>query len=245
MGTNPTPEPDAPHTSPEPGRRRFTRAERREMIIDGAVNFFSEHGFGASTHQLAESLGITQPLIYSYFPSKEDLFEAVYERVFTGRWKEEWDTILEDRSVPLRTRLERFYVRYGDVIQSTEWMRIYLYSGLKSLDMNRRYIAIVDERIIKRICREVRHEFGLPSEQDAPITAREIEAVWTLHGGIFYYGLRRHVYEVPVADSFENAAIGAIDTFLRGMPAMVTTLLSKETEDDDVGPTGKSEEPDT
>lgn len=210
-----------------PERRRYSRAERREMIIEGAVNFFSEYGFDASTHQLAECLGITQPLIYSYFPSKEDLFEAVYERVFIGRWKEEWDGILTDRSVTLKARLEHFYRHYGEVIQSTEWMRIYLYSGLRSLDMNRRYIALVEERIIKRICREVRLEYDLPNEDEIAISAAEMEAVWVLHGGIFYYGVRRYVYRVPVSDEFVDVAARAIETFLNGMPAMVKSMLSQ------------------
>lgn len=201
------------------------------MIVDGAVKLFSESGFDASTHQLADFLGITQPLIYSYFPSKEDLFEAVYERVFAGQWKDHWDQILEDRSVPLKTRLERFYHHYGEVIQSTEWMRIYLYSGLKALDMNRWYISLVEERIIKRICREVRLEYGLPSEDEVPITPAEIEAVWTLHGGVFYYGVRRYVYEVPVASDFAEVAARATDTFLRGMPAMVEALLADRSAD--------------
>ncbi len=208
-------------------RQRYSRSERREMILEGAVNFFSERGFDASTHQLAEVLGVTQPLIYSYFPSKEDLFEAVYKRVFIGRYRDEWDVILKDRTQPLNERLVDFYGHYGEVIQSTEWMRIYLYSGLKSLDLNRWYIELVEDRIIRRICLEVRVAYGLPDAEEIPISPEEMEAVWTLHGGIFYYGVRRYVYDVPVGADFADVAGRAIETFLNGFPMMAKKLVQE------------------
>lgn len=207
-----------------PERRRYSRQKRRELIIDGAVQLFSERGFDASTHQLAEQLGVTQPLIYSYFPSKDDLLEAVYERVFLGRYKDAWDEELTDRAIPLPERLKAFYRCYGEVIQSDEWMRIYLYSGLQPLEMNKRYIAIVEKRIIERIAIEVRAAFDLPGPDTLPITPAEMETIWTFHGGIFYYGIRRYVYNVPVWAEFDEVVARSVDAFLHGMPMMIAKL---------------------
>ena len=59
------------------------------MILDGAIDFFAEHGLDGSTHALAKYLNVTQPLIYQYFPNKEELIDAVYEELFRGRWRAE------------------------------------------------------------------------------------------------------------------------------------------------------------
>ncbi len=79
-------------------RQRLSREERRNQILDRAVAFFSVHGFDASTRQLARSAGVTQPLLYNYFPSKEALIRAVYERVYLNRWNPDWDAVLADRT---------------------------------------------------------------------------------------------------------------------------------------------------
>lgn len=60
---------------------RLTRASphhRRAKIIEVATQIFMEDGFAATTMSMvAESLGGSKATLYKYFPSKEDLFEAV------------------------------------------------------------------------------------------------------------------------------------------------------------------------
>ena len=53
-----------------------TEAKRR-AILDAARAVFSEHGFErASMSQIAERVGGSKATLYSYFPSKDDLFVA-------------------------------------------------------------------------------------------------------------------------------------------------------------------------
>ena len=66
-------------TSDDPKRQRFAPAEREQLIIDGAIQFFADVGFAGQTRELAQRLGITQPLLYRYFPTKQDLIEKVYD----------------------------------------------------------------------------------------------------------------------------------------------------------------------
>lgn len=55
---------------------------RREHLLICATIAFVEVGFeGTSMHAIAESAGVTKPVIYALFPSKEDLFAAVVDRV--------------------------------------------------------------------------------------------------------------------------------------------------------------------
>src|SRR5581483_3788702 len=51
--------------------------ERREKILDAARRVFLESGFaGARTRRIAEEAGITEALLYRYFPSKWEIFRA-------------------------------------------------------------------------------------------------------------------------------------------------------------------------
>jgi hypothetical protein len=110
--------------------------------------------------------------------------------------------------------LLEFYRGYTKVIFRRKWLRIYLYAGLKGLDINRWYVGVVRDKILTRIIRECRHDLGLPV-QSKP-TASEIEMAWVFHSGIFYYGVRKYIYESPVLEDQDRMIRDALDAFLAG-----------------------------
>jgi AcrR family transcriptional regulator len=60
---------------------RLTSEERRQHVLDAAVEEFAAAGYHAtSTTTIAKRAGISQPYIYALFPNKRDLFLAVYKR---------------------------------------------------------------------------------------------------------------------------------------------------------------------
>lgn len=204
--------------SPEP-RRRLPREERERQIVAAAVRFFAEVGFEGQTRALAERLGVTQPLLYRYFPDKETLIERVYEEVYLSRFKPEWEVLLRDRSRPLADRLTDFYSDYARTIFTYEWVRIFMFAGLKDVNINERYLELVRTRILTPICQELRALLGRPA--DAPPDPAEIEAAWGLHGGVFYLGIRQFIYHLPVPDDLEAVIARQVRTFVEGAPAML------------------------
>ena len=54
-----------------------------------------------STRDLAKYIGVTQPLLYHYYGSKENLIDCVYREVFFSRWSPEWEEVLADTTRPL------------------------------------------------------------------------------------------------------------------------------------------------
>lgn len=65
-----------------PARARQSSEERREQVLEAAVREFAEAGYeAASTAAIAKRAGISQPYIYALFPSKQELFLAVHDRV--------------------------------------------------------------------------------------------------------------------------------------------------------------------
>lgn len=66
-------------------RRRVPRAEREAQLLDVAVPLFSERGFhGVSVDEVAAGAGVTKPMVYAYFGSKEGLFAACVEQAAAG-----------------------------------------------------------------------------------------------------------------------------------------------------------------
>jgi AcrR family transcriptional regulator len=60
-----------------PGRARTPRAEREQQMVEAASELFAERGFGGvSMDDIAKASGITKPMLYAYFDSKEGLFAA-------------------------------------------------------------------------------------------------------------------------------------------------------------------------
>jgi AcrR family transcriptional regulator len=56
-------------------------ARRRPQILDGALKLFLEHGYdGTSMQAVASAAGVTKPVIYAAFDSKDALFRALLER---------------------------------------------------------------------------------------------------------------------------------------------------------------------
>ncbi|WP_407169362.1 TetR/AcrR family transcriptional regulator [Bradyrhizobium sp. ORS 111] len=206
-------------------QRRLSADDRRSQFVAKAAELFAEEGFAVGTRALARKLGVTQPLLYRYFPSKDDLIKEVYQQVYLGPLETGWEKSLSDRSRPLRLRLQEFYQAYTDTIFTRKWLRIYLYSGLKGLDINRWYVGMVKDKILTRIIRECRHDAGL-TVQGRP-SATELELAWVFHGGIFYYGVRKYIYEAPVLEDKAQMISDALDIFLAGFERLAESSTDR------------------
>ncbi len=61
----------------ESKRRRMPRAQRERQMIAVAEEIFAERGYQASSmDEIAERVGVSKPMIYEYFGSKEGLLVA-------------------------------------------------------------------------------------------------------------------------------------------------------------------------
>lgn len=211
-------EPSCRQRKPRTSKKRMGRDEREALIVDEAVCFFAEHGFEGNTRDLAKRIGITQPLLYRYFPSKESLIERVYDEVYVQRWQPKWEDLITNREQSLEERLCRFYKEYARAVYDYVWVRIFIYSGLKGVDINDRYLAIIRTKVLEPVCREMRHENGLANPEEVPFTDEELELVWGLHGSFFYRAVRRFVYNIENTLFTDEAIENDVRTFLAGAP---------------------------
>lgn len=206
-------------------RLRLLPDEREKQIVQAAIRFFAEVGFDGQTRELAKRLGVTQPLLYRYFPTKQDLVDRVYRDVYLNRWKPEWQDWIKDRRRPVAARLKQFYGEYYPAIVNHDWMRIFFQSGMRNVGFNQRYLKLVRERIFLVLCEEVRHEFGLPEVKSVQITPAELELYWGLHGSIIYDGIRQYIYGVAVPPQPAAVIEAKIDIFMTGLKPILRKML--------------------
>jgi len=183
----------APGAPPPALRRRLPVAVRERQIVTAAISYFAEHGFAAQLRDLASAIGVTHTLVYHYFPTKQALVDRVYLEVIAGRWKPEWEKLLDNRTIPVPEKLVQFYGDYARTVLTREFVRILVFSGLTDRSITDRFFNMLSERLFPRLIRETRRFRG--SRSRAKPSAREHELLMGLHGGVFYGGLRRFVYD--------------------------------------------------
>lgn len=87
---------DLPSATVHDASRRGRRKESRPgELLDAALDLFVEKGY-AATHveDVAARAGVSKGTLFLYFPSKQELFQAVVRQAIAGRFAE-WDLELE------------------------------------------------------------------------------------------------------------------------------------------------------
>ncbi len=208
-----------------PPRRRLSQEDRRRVIIEQAIQVFAEQGFGASTRVLAQRIGITQPLLFQHFASKDDLIQAVFAALFERMSMRDWRTALGDGDGDLRSRLIEFFMSYATTLYDYHWIRIYMFAGLEGGTFNRMYIGKLTEPLLREIAAQIRRDRGLKRCAPADVTAREIELLWILHGGLYYSAIRKQIYGMAIESVDVRPLIQyGVDAVLAGMGNLLDDL---------------------
>jgi AcrR family transcriptional regulator len=80
--------------------------ERKNEILDAVEKLFSEKGYDeTSISEIIEKVGIARGTVYYHFKSKEDMLDALIDRM-SGRFLKAAKEISEDKNIPV---LERFF----------------------------------------------------------------------------------------------------------------------------------------
>jgi AcrR family transcriptional regulator len=199
--------------------RRLDAQTRERQIVEGAISYFGEVGLDGQTRELARRLGITQPLLFRYFPTKAALIERIYEEVYLKRWNPAWEATVRDAALPCLERFRRFETDYQRTIDDYAWLRIFVSAGLKGFDLPSRYLGMVRERIFAPLLADMRAESGLPSIEAQPLAADEFELLFGIHGALVYVGLRSRVYGIDAPMDRDAVRAAMLDAALPGLPA--------------------------
>src|SRR5215208_4295766 len=212
---------EAPARAKSVKRRVTTRlpaAERRALILEKAFEFFSEYGLTAQTRGLAEACGVSQRLLYSMFPNKASLINAVYDASIAGPFKAIWFVQLRDRDKPLAQRLNEFYREYYDTILTRRWLRLFLYASLAEVEMAPTYIAAIIRTLLETVVDEAASDAGLKMPSDRALIQ---ELGWTLHGNVSHLAIRRHIYHDSTSLDAHRVIELHVTSFLAGIRSIL------------------------
>ena len=197
-------------------KRRMPAGGRRENILQGAMEIFAQKGFrGTTTREIAQRLGISEALMFKYFPSKGALYRAIFQRKTEGSeeklFSEEAIQAKDDRQV--FQSLALYLLRQN--MEDPTFMRLVLYGGLEGHDLFRMFFEVnvmektrvlsgyIRQRIKEKIFKKV-----------PPLLAAQAFIGMVMDYVYFQkiYGLKNlsHFSEKKVVDTF-------VDSFLYGL----------------------------
>lgn len=106
--------------------RRPSGIAREEQLLERALTLFSEAGYReTSLQQIADHLGITRPLFYYYFKSKEDLLSRLIGHLGDAMLEQARPS-LESGDAPIDVLYETFRTHVGVLVDNREAFRVYL-----------------------------------------------------------------------------------------------------------------------
>lgn len=101
-------------------------ADRRQQILDAALDVFANEGFeGATTKAIAARADVTHGLIYFYFPSKEDLFTAACEHQADAVLEQLDQAIAEDSDGDSEQALRSAITRLVQAVAAPRTLSLY------------------------------------------------------------------------------------------------------------------------
>ena len=79
---------------------RLKAPQRREQLIEVATKLFAKWGYNATTTAaIADAAGVTEPILYRHFKSKQELFVAI-ARAMSAQTLQHWHELLSRTDNP-------------------------------------------------------------------------------------------------------------------------------------------------
>jgi AcrR family transcriptional regulator len=195
---------------------RMTAEDRRGQILRGAMELFAEKGFrGATTREIARHLGISEALMFKYFPSKEALYRAIIQKKTDGSeemfFPKEAIQAKDDRQV---FRSVASYLISKNSEDPT-FMRLIQYGALEGHELSRIFFethAMERTRLLSKYIRQRIKEKAF--KKVSPLLAAR-----AFMGMILHYVQSQEIYEMKKFFHFSQKKVvdTFVDTFLNGL----------------------------
>ena len=190
--------------------------DRRDQIIDAAMQVFAQKGFTRATNKdIAHEAGITPGLIYYYFESKEALLKAIIET----RSPAQLITTLPPQvfELPPETFMRMLILRAMSIIESEQLIQ--LVRMLLPEVVHNTEVAPIIFSMIQRLLEFLGRYFETQMEKGA---LRRISGVLTAQvvvGSVFGFVLRRQILRDPTALEYTHEQIADVvsETVLQGI----------------------------
>jgi TetR/AcrR family transcriptional regulator, mexJK operon transcriptional repressor len=201
--------------APPTGRREARKADRRRAILEVAERSFRERGFAdTSMSTIAAELGGSKTTLWSYFPSKDELFAAVIDsKIETFQAKLD-NALLPEGGTP--AVLARFGLVFLNKImdpQSLALHRLIVSESERFPQIGETFAVRGPDRVRQRLCRYMEEEMaaGRLREGDPLVAARQFLSL--CQSGCYLDRFWRPSRTSAI--NMEADVAAAVDTFLR------------------------------
>jgi AcrR family transcriptional regulator len=168
--------------------REESKAKTRQRLLHEAQRLFREQGYAAtSLEQIAEAAEVTKGAIYGHFSTKEDVLLSAIETAPTP----DYSTLLDDRSRPIRDRLEEFgrIIAFGEATNDRAGLAVSL-EFFAALLRNPRALQRFGDDFERRV-----NELAAADDED-PLPGTTTREVWVI-GQALFAGLQLYHFVAP------------------------------------------------
>ena len=157
-------------------KREQNRLNRERAILDAALKVFAATGYsGATMDAVAAEAGVTKPTLYSYFPSKESLFQAM----MLGKRDVMLDVFEHPSDQGMVADLLIFAWAYADTVMRPEMLslaRLIIGEVQRFPEIGRAYQASGPDHLLRGIMRylEDQRRAGRLVFDDAELAAQDL-----------------------------------------------------------------------
>jgi AcrR family transcriptional regulator len=204
-------------------RSRPTSQERHAGLIAAAASLFAAKGFnGTTTKEIAKSAGVSEALVFKYFPTKRALYGAILaEKVTVNELLgavDESTKKRDDRRV--FTLIAGFRIRPGT---DSTLLRLLLFSALEGHELSEMFFGkhhrVFYDHLATYI--ETRITEGAFRKVDPLLAAR------AFIGMVVHHRLLHEIFAVPMHRSHDETVTTYVDLFLTGLVKEPTGLIAK------------------
>ncbi len=186
---------------------RLASQQRREQLIEVAVDLFSRKGFnGTTTREIAKSAGVTEAVIFRHFATKEDFYKAIIDRKVKSPLFAEW---IADLRTAMASNDDEAVIRrlIGTIIAThrvdPQFERLMLYAALERNEMALLYMCQVTKAVVTEFCAY----FARRQKQGSFVKVNPKAALTAVVGMAFHYAQQTYVHSFKEKSFTDDEAL--------------------------------------
>ena len=195
---------------------RMTAGGRREQILQGSMKLFAEKGFrGTTTREIAQGIGISEALMFKYFPSKEALYQAIIRKRTDGSeemlFPKEAIQAKDDQQV--FQAIASYFIRKNT--EDPTFMRLILYSSLEGHDLSNIFFENHATERTRLLSKYIRQRIKEKAFKKVP----PMLAARAFMGMVIHYVQTEEIHGMKATSRFSQKKVVStlVDAFLNGL----------------------------
>ncbi|HEY3196523.1 MAG TPA: TetR/AcrR family transcriptional regulator [Nitrospirales bacterium] len=194
---------------------RTSARERQASIIFAAAELFAAKGFnGTTTREIAKTAGISEALVFKYFPTKRALYAAILaEKVQISQLMDNVEAAAEKRDdARVFTLVARFRIHRG---ADPSLLRLLLFSALEGHELSDMFFRKRHRVFYEYLAGYIRRR----CQEGAFRCLDPLLAAQAFVGMIVYHRILHEIFKVALHCTPEEAVAGYVELFLDGLRA--------------------------